>query len=177
MIKYNTNTFLNVLEDIVKTYNETRHRGLSYKTPLEIHLLTDWRKIQNHSLKLFKKHAQNVKASVINVLPVDTVVRISTASSTFNKRTIHVRQTYELFKIKRINKHHRPITYLITDLEGKEIKGTFYKDELVRVSDTGLYNIKILKTRKNGEELFVSYINYPDSRPQWIKKSQITKLA
>jgi len=66
-----------------------------------------------------------------------------------------------------------PVTYKLNDLAGKDIKGSFYEDELQSVTkaqDT-LFNIeRILKTRKRAGkiEYFVKWRGYPAKFNSWV---------
>ncbi|GFT84276.1 chromo domain-containing protein [Trichonephila clavipes] len=78
--------------------------------------------------------------------------------------------TEEIFTISDVLKTD-PINYRIKDLNGKEIKGTFYEQELVRY-DKKVYKIeKILK--KKGNRLFVKWLGYSDDFNSWIDQSHI----
>ena len=63
------------------------------------------------------------------------------------------------------------VTYVLQDLAGEEIKGTFYEQELQKVSKTGdVYNVEdVIKTRRrNGNvEYFVKWEGYPDKFNSW----------
>ena len=94
-------------------------------------------------------------------------------------RSFFTQATDELFRVKSVNSDHNPITYTIEDLDGGEVEGIFYRRELVPVSDTGLYEIDIIKTRiKNKKrQYYVRYIHFPMSKPSWVEANQLQKLA
>ena len=69
-----------------------------------------------------------------------------------------------------------PETYRITDTDGEEVEGIFYKEELSKTYDTGVYLIeKVLKSRGKGDkaEIFVKWSGYPDSFNKWISASAL----
>ena len=174
--EFNTEFYLDALPDIVRAYNFSKHRSLNYKTPIDIHMLTKWDDIKRFSSMIYKQDAKNRK-TVGSILHEKQVVRIVTARSTFT-RAIHVRNTYELFKICKVNKHHIPITYNLCDLDDNPIEGIFYRQELTEVEDKGIYPIEILKKRrKRGKiEYLIRYVHYPSSPEVWIDQNQLKKL-
>ena len=174
--EFNTEYYLDVLDDIVKAYNLSKHRSLHYKTPLDVHLLVKWKDIKQFSSMIYKADIKKRK-TVGNVLSENQVVRIVALRHTFT-RAIHVRNTYELFKISRVNNHHIPITYTLSDLDDNPIEGTFYRQELTEVEDTGDYAIEILKTRRRSgkKEFLIRYVHYPSSPKVWVSQNKLKKL-
>ena len=175
LTEFNTEHYLDVLPDIVKTYNLSKHRSLNYRTPIDIHLLTKWGDIKEFSSMIYKQDAKK-RRTVGNILSEKQVVRIVSARTTFT-RAIHVRNTYELFKICKVNKHHIPITYSLCDLENNPIEGIFYRQELTEVEDKGIYAVEILKTRRRRgkSEYLIRYVHYPLSPEVWIDQNQLEK--
>ncbi|GFT16034.1 uncharacterized transposon-derived protein F54H12.3 [Trichonephila clavipes] len=59
--------------------------------------------------------------------------------------------TREIFTIHQILSRN-PIVYRVKDLSGEIIQGTFYPQELQKVSDSGFYPVeKVIRTRKRNE--------------------------
>ena len=176
VVEFNSENFSDRLQDIVRTYNFTPHRSLMYKKPIDVFLMTDWNLIKNFSITLFKKRFKKIK-SVGQPLSPGTVVRIKNSSGVF-KRTYHLRNSYELFRIHSVNESHVPVTYNIQDLDGENISGIFYTDELIPVEDSGMYDIQVLKERrrKGRVEYLIRYVHFPNSKEEWVKKSMLEKL-
>lgn len=176
VIHFNTEEFSKKLQKIVNTYNLTPHRSLMFKSPTDVFLLTDWHDIKTFSVLLYKKHLVKGR-SVSKALSTGTVVRIKNWRGSFT-RTYHLQNSRELFRVDSVNFHHVPITYNLKDLEGKKILGIFYKEELTEVDDSGLYEIKVLKTRKRkGKvEYLVKYVHFPDSKAEWIQSKMIERI-
>ena len=63
----------------------------------------------------------------------------------------------EIFIIKKI-KNIVPWTYVINDLNGEEIIGTFYENELPKTDQKEFRIEKVLK--KKGEKLYVEWKGY-----------------
>ena len=64
-----------------------------------------------------------------------------------------------------------PWTYVINDLNGEEITGTFYEKELQKTNQKGLRIEKIIK--RKGDKLFVKWKGYDNSFNRWINKKDI----
>ena len=69
--------------------------------------------------------------------------------------------------IKKI-KNTVPWTYVIDDLNGEEITGTFYEKELQKIDQKEFRIEKIIK--KKGDKLYVKWKGYYNSFNSWIDK-------
>ena len=65
-------------------------------------------------------------------------------------------------------------TYVISDLNGEEIIGSFYEEELQKTNQKELRIEKILKTK--GNKLYVKWKGYNNSFNSWIDKKDLIKL-
>ena len=59
-------------------------------------------------------------------------------------------------------------TYVINDLDGEEIIGTFYEKELQKANQKEFRVEKVIK--KNGNKLYVKWKGYDNSFNSWIDK-------
>ena len=71
--------------------------------------------------------------------------------------------------IKKV-KNTVPWTYFISNLNGEEIAGTFYKKELQKTNPKVFRVKKIIK--RNGEKLHVKWKGYGSSFNSWIDKEK-----
>ena len=69
--------------------------------------------------------------------------------------------------IKKI-KSTVPWTYVINDLNGEEIIGTFYENELQKIDQQEFRIEKLIK--KKGDKLYVKWKGYDNSFNSWINK-------
>ena len=76
----------------------------------------------------------------------------------------------ETFVIKKI-KNTVPWTYVINDLNGEEITGTFYEKELQKIDQQGFRIEKVIK--KKGDKLYVKWKGYDNSFDSWIDKKDL----
>ncbi|GFT60388.1 uncharacterized protein TNCV_4971551 [Trichonephila clavipes] len=63
----------------------------------------------------------------------------------------------------------------LKDLQGEEIKGTYYEAELQKVVDSGFYPVEnVIKQRKRGgiTEYFVKFLGYPEKFNDWVTDIQ-----
>ena len=75
----------------------------------------------------------------------------------------------EIFIIKKI-KNTVLWTYVINDLNGEEIIGTFYENELQKTDQKEFRIEKVLK--KKGDKLYVKWRGYDNSFNSWIDKKR-----
>ena len=132
-----TNVYMNVLSDLVKEYNNTRHSSIKM-TPVKAskkeNELTVWRNLYPEHLEI-----HDIKPKFY----FGDKVRISKKKKTFEKGYT-TRWTEEIFTTVEV-KHTSPITYKIADLNGEEIKGTFYEPELQKTSQELFRIEKVIK--------------------------------
>ena len=81
--------------------------------------------------------------------------------------------TEEVFTISKIQRTN-PVTYKITDLNGKEIQETFYGQELQKTSQEVFRIEKIVKKEKTRS--FVKWKGYPESFNSWVDNKELIKL-
>ena len=77
----------------------------------------------------------------------------------------------EIFIIKKI-KNTVPWTYVLNDLNGDEITGTFYENELQKTNQKEFKREKVLQ--KKGDKLYVKWNGYDNSFNSWIDEKDIT---
>ena len=76
----------------------------------------------------------------------------------------------EVFAVSKI-KNTFPWTYVIGDLNGEEIVGTFYEKELQRTNQKAFRIERIIK--RKGKKLYVKWKGYNNSFNSWIYKKSI----
>ena len=84
------------------------------------------------------------------------------------------RRTEEVFKISKIQLTI-PVTYKITDYNGKVNQGLFYEQELQKTSQDTFRIEKILK--RQGDKSLVQWMGYPKSFNSWINTKAMVKLT
>ena len=162
----NTRRFLEVLPNLVRSYNDTYHRSIGMK-PSEV---SD----KNESLVRDRLYPTKTKKKLKYKFVVGDKVRITMKRQPFMKGYMG-NWSEELFVV--VTRHPtRPVTYSIKDLMDEDIKGKFYEPELQKVDKRDeVYIIeKILKTRKRAGkiEYFVKWRSYPDKFNSWVDNIQ-----
>ena len=76
----------------------------------------------------------------------------------------------EAFAIKKV-KNTVPWTYVINDLNGEEIFGTFFENELQKTNQKEFKDEKVIK--RKCDKLYVKWNGYDSSFNSWINKKDI----
>ena len=151
------NMYIDRLDDIVNEYSNTYHRTIKMK-PIDVK--------DNTYINIDKE--VNDKGTKFKV---DDHVRISKYKNIFAKGYIP-NWSEQVYVIKEIeNTVSR--TYVINDLNGEEIIGTFYKKELQKTSQEEFRIEKLVK--RKGDELYVKWKGYDSRFNTWINKKDLVK--
>ena len=155
MTSISKNVYIDKLDDIVNQYNTTKHRTIKMKPfDVEDNTYIDFGKEVNDNDQKFK---------------VGDHVRISKYKNIFGKGNTP-NYPEEIFVIKKI-KNTVPRTYVINDLNGQEIIGAFYENELQKTDQQKFRIEKVIK--KKGDKLYVKWKGYDNSFYSWIDKKDL----
>ena len=149
------NAYFDVLDDIVNKYNNTIHRAIKMK-PIDV-------KDDTYI---------DLKKEVSDTDPKFTVVdhlRISKYKNIFAKGYIP-NWSKKVFVVNKV-KNTVPWTYVINDLNGEEITGTFYEKELQKTNQKEFRIEKVIK--RKGDKLYVNWKGYNNSFNIWIDKKDL----
>ena len=135
MTSISKNVYIDKLDDIVKKYNNTYYTSIKMK-PIDV---------KGNTYISFKKEINDKNPK----FKVDDHVRISKFKNIFAKGYMP-NWSEEIFVNSKI-KDSVPWTYVINDLNGEEIIGTFYKYELQKTNQKEFRIEKVLK--KKGDKL------------------------
>ena len=170
MFKYftdnNTHNYMGALPELVEDYNNTVHSSTKF-TPTEASK-------EENELKVWRNLYPD-RYKINNLTPKFSVgdeVRITKKKKVFEKGYT-TRWTEEIFTIKEIRETN-PITYKLEDLQGEEIKGTFYEPELQKTEQQVFRIEKIIKKEK-GKSL-VKWKGYPDKFNSWVDNKDLINL-
>ena len=157
MASISKNVYTDKLDDIVDEYNNTYHTTIKMK-PIDVkdntYINTD--KETNDKDPKFK---------------VGDRVRISKYKNIFAKG-FTPNWSEEVFVIKKV-KNTVPWTYVINDLNGEEIMGTFYIKELQKTIQEEFRIEKVIK--RKGDKMYVKSKGYDNSFNSWIDKKDLIK--
>ena len=154
MAAVSKNVYFDVLDDIVNKYNNTVHKTIKMK-PIDV--ISDFYAEYNEDF--------NEKESIFKV---GDRVKISKYKNVF--ATGYTQNWSEVFVVKKI-KNKVPWTYVISDLNGEKIDGTFYEKELQKTDQQEFRIEKLIK--RNGDKLYVKWKGYDNSFNSWINKKDL----
>ena len=119
--------YIKNLQLIVERYNELPHRGIHNLTPIDVYkkgkTVDDF-----HRLKSILNNSKATR----RLLKQGEVVCIARIKNNIFEKSSLRRWVKELFRIKKVFITD-PVTYSLQDLKGEEIKGIFYRDELLKL--------------------------------------------
>ena len=147
--------YIDKLDNKVNEYNNTYHRTSKTK-PVDV---------KHNTYIDFKKEVNDKDPK----LKVGDHVRISKYKNVFAKGYTP-NWSEEIFVVSKI-KNTVPWTYVINDLNGEEIIGTFYEKELQKTNQKEFRIEKVI--RRKGDKLYVKWKGYDNSFNSWIDKKDI----
>jgi transposase InsO family protein len=167
------NRYIEVLDDIVQSYNNSYHRSIK-TSPNSVNKDNEAKIF----LQLYKYNKKEGDLTEIDLkFKIGDKVRISKSKSLFQKG-YEQNWTFEFFFIEKIIPSHPP-TYILKDIAGEELSGTFYDKELQKVEQKEeVYRIeKILKTKTYKKEklYLIKWLGWPDKFNSWEPASNLKK--
>lgn len=162
--------YIDVLQDLVHSYNHTYHRSIK-RAPASV----NHRNEKEVWYILYGEKHRSSKSLKIRYR-VGDLVRISKTRRTFQRGYLP-NWTEEIFTIDKVLPLHPPV-YVLKDYNGEVLKGVFYEREIQKVNkDDDVYKIeKVLAERRRGrgKQVLVKWRGYPDSFNSWINKTAIS---
>ena len=181
MNQHNTNNWVDVLEDVTTSYNQSYHRVIKM-TPTEArsadqHTVWTNQYVRTRSAKPDKKKARTAKQKPRRNQPAFRFnygdrVKLLALRKPFD-REYDEKYTTEIFTVIDRKIQDGVDMYTIKDELNQPIIGRFYRNELlgVVVPENKTYKIeKVLRkrTRKGKKELFVKFKGYPKQFNAWV---------
>ena len=179
MISRNTLRYIDVLQDIVHSYNNTVHSSLGIP-PSKVNK-------KNESEVLHEQYKRRRKPKEDSDNPWQKMkfkpgdqVRITYRREAFD-REYGQKWSGEIFYVTKAWRRNTIPVYRLADWNGEEIKGTFYNQQLqsVNVDREGIFKIeKILKRRRrNGvNQVLVKYLHWPKKFNEWINEDRVQDI-
>lgn len=169
----NSYTFIDKLDDFVKAYNNSYHRSIKM-TPSQVNdgnILQVYENIKDSQCSPMRQKRAKVK--------VGDYVRITKYKNVFTKG-YECNFTEEVFKVKTVVPR-KPIVYRIVDLQGEEVEGTFYEQEVQKIifDETAARAIeKIIKQKGKGKNLqyLIRWRGYNKAFDSWIYANTVTSI-
>ena len=155
MTAVSKNVYFVVLDDIVNKYNSTVQRTIKEK-PIDV-ISDSYAEYNQDSNEKDPKYK------------VGDDVKISKYKNIFAKGYTQ-NWSEEVFVVSKI-KNTVPWTYVVSDLNGEEITGSFYEKELQKTSQEEFRIEKVLK--RKGDKLYVKWKGYDNRFNSWIDKKDL----
>jgi len=111
---------------------------------------------------------------------IGDLVRISSSKAAFAKG-YEGGWSREIFLIIRVSTQPQPPVYFLRDLQGEDIDGIFYEEELSRIrrnyAETNLTVERIIRSKGRGRarRILVSWHGFPESFNKWINPNDLKK--
>ena len=167
-----TYKYIDVLSDIVYSYNNSYHNSIKM-APMAVNSANELDIYTTHYMPTVNKNSVTVKKPSF---AKGDLVRLSHAKGKFT-RSFRESFTEEIFKINYVILSTPP-RYTVEDGLGEKLKGSFYAHELALVhpDDNRSYKIdKIIKYRNNKRQALVSWYGYSSKFNSWIPSSNIKR--
>jgi len=170
MFKYftanNTRRYIDIVDRLVENYNNTKHSSIKM-TPVQAS------EKQNENKVYMALYPDEVdRGNIKHKFKVGDKVRITKKKSIFEKGYTP-RWTEEIFTVSEL-RYTDPLTYKITDMNGEEIKGSFYEPELQKTEQEVFRIEKII--RRKGDKSLVKWFGYPTEFNSWVENKDLEKL-
>jgi hypothetical protein len=172
MVYKNEKKWVDVLQDIVQSYNNTQHRSLG-RTPASINEGNQEEALlQQYTINPPKVHEkQSFKYKV------GDTVRIPYTRQKFD-RAYSVKWTGEIMTIVKRYRNQNINLYKVKGFDGEPIQGNFYEWELQKIvqDEDPLYKIeRVIRTKGRGKNktAFVSWMNWGTRYNSWIPYDNI----
>lgn len=158
--------WLGHLQPILDSYNRTKHRTIKMR-PIDVNK-------KNESTLLRTVYRTNQTLNVENdnkksKFKVNDYVRISKHKSLFEKGYTP-NWSMEIFRIVKVLPTE-PITYHLSDLNGKRLGGCFYGYEIMKTKNTDVYLVdKVI--RRKGNKVLVKWLGFDNSQ-SWVNANDV----
>src|SRR5277367_273618 len=160
----NSKRYIDILPKLLHSYNNSWHRSIRMR-PADV---TTREKIAQAYKNLFPNLPPSAKAP--SDLKVGDYVRMLYPRKVF-ARGFKSRWTEEVFIVSARVKHEPFEVFTVRDLDGEDVHGSFYAQELQKVNKPDTFVVdEVLKTRKRRgqpKEYFVSWKGYGPKFNSW----------
>lgn len=163
--------WLDILPSLLDEYNKSVHRTTGFR-PVDVKTKEHEATILKRLASIKVKKQQRVKRK--HKFKVGDYVRISRLKHLFEKGYT-ANFSIEVFKIVGVRDTIPPV-YLLSDLKGKPIAGTFYQEELSKTKNVDFYFVeKVLKRDKKTNRALVKWWGFDSTENSWIDINSIVK--
>ena len=166
-----SNRWIDIIDEVVNEYNNTKHSSLCGYTPTEASKLNSLDESKLY-LCMYKSYAPQLSYNIPK-FKVGDKVRVARIKGKFEKEGLN--WSYEIFEVYKVDTRH-PIQYKLKDDQNNIIEGSFLENELQKTQIPDIFLVeKQLGTRtyKGKKQILVKWLGYPSSFNQYIDESDI----
>ena len=175
MTANNTDRYIDVLPQVVKSYNHSVHRSIGMR-PADV----KQKHVQQIFHKLYGKHFASTTKQ--KSLPVGETVRLSNVRTVFTKG-YRPNWTRELFHVTASHPEPNKRVYKLQDWAGDNIAGRFYPEEIQSIAppdeNTDYLVERTIKKRKardgSGLEYLVKWQGWSEKFNTWVPQKDYAK--
>ena len=173
---HETFRYLDVLPDLVRTYNTRGHRSLEGMTPNEAFRKQNRARVLGiHMARYRKTRRQTPRFQVGDIVRVKSLSsKIATAARSYVEQF-----KAEYFIVRRVNTKLPVPMYEIKSLDsGELITGQFYGAELTRVEPQSFKVEKVLRWRGKAprRQALVKWLHFSDAHNSWVDEKDILEV-
>ena len=165
----NTRNWINMLDTLMNDYNNKYHRTIKM-TPTKASL-------KENEIDVFNNQKYIPRTDIKSKFKVGDKVRLSRTKAVFEKGYLPnwSEEIYEIVQVKNTN----PFTYILKDMNGEVLSGSFYNEELQKTKQEVFRIEKIIRKKKiKGVEYgLVKWLGYNENFNSWEPISELEKIS
>ncbi len=167
LYQMNTSKYVNVLSDLVKSYNRRPHRALDFLSPHQAEQPQNQEFVRTVQVEDYAKRLMKNR-KLAPKFKVGDMVRINKHRNKITSRAYSEQQHYTHYVITSVRKDMAvPVYYIKVKDTNEDIIGAWYGNELAFVSEDVDYKIEsVIDTRGQGNNLEY-LVKWQDFGPQW----------
>ena len=168
-----TMRWVDCVEQAMKIYLNRKH-GTIKMSPKKAELKKNEKNVRRNLYKYFAKSGLKPQKAKFKI---GDTVRVWKYHRKF-QRGYDSKFTHEYFKIFKILKNLPVVRYKLKDINGEEILGNYFQEELVPYTEPEFHKTIILDTKGKGrnKQYLVKYEGWDDKYNRWVKEQDTINL-
>lgn len=169
----NTLRWIDCVEKAMKIYLNRSHRTISM-SPRDAELKKNEKSVRRSLYKYFAKSGLKPQKAKFKI---GDTVRVWKYHRKF-QRGYDSKFTHEYFKICKILRNLPVVRYKLKDINGEEILGNYFQEELVPYTEPEFHKTIVLDTKGKGRNkmYLVKYEGWDDKYNRWVKEQDTINL-
>ena len=168
-----TNRWIDCIDQAMKIYLNRRHRTITM-SPKKAELKKNEKIVRRSLYKYFAKSGLKPQKAKFKI---GDTVRVWKYHRKF-QRGYDSKFTHEYFKIFKILKNLPVVRYKLKDINGEEILGNYFQEELVPYTEPEFHKTIILDSKGKGRNkmYLVKFEGWDDKYNKWVKEQDTINL-